>query len=170
MTLVYLSIQIRQNTNAIRTASRQDVAAGYRAVNQRLFDPRVASAMAKGFTSFPDLPFEERGLFSTFLNEEALFHQGAFALYDSGQLDETTYLAYRDWFASVIATPGGQAWWENLARPIYEPRMIAMIDERIAAGGLVDPRQLYMYRLDDSPADSSGGGAKPEGDRNEARP
>lgn len=151
VTLIYLSIQIRQNTNAIRTASRQDIAAGYRDVTGMLLDMQVATAFAKGLNSYPDLPFEERARFGIYINQEALFHQGAYALYESEQLDERTYFAYRDWFACIIATPGGRVWWEDVARPIFEPRMVAAIDERMAAGGLLDPRQLYHLRLDESP-------------------
>lgn len=153
MTLLYLASQIRQNTAALGTASRQEVASGYRHVNRLWFDMPIASSFAKGLDDFPNMPFEDRVRFSTMLSEQALFHQGAFALYESGQLDESTYFAYRDWFACIISTPGGLAWWEELARPIYEGRMIEVIDARVAAGGLPDVRSLSGFRLDDSSQD-----------------
>ncbi len=108
--------------------------------------------MGKGLASFPDQPFTDRHLFSTVIIDEALFFQGAFALYESGQLDESTYRAYLDWFTSLVATPGGSVWWETTGRPIYTPGMVVAVDERLAAGGLHDVRALPAIRLDDTPA------------------
>ena len=81
-----------------------------------------------------------------------LFFQGAFALYESGQLEESTYRAYLDWFASIIATPGGAIWWETVGRPIWAPGMVTAVDERLAVGGLQDIRTLPHLRLDGPPA------------------
>ncbi len=81
-------------------------------------------------------------------SDEALFFQGAYALYESGQLEDSTYRAYLDWFSSIIATPGGAYWWETTGRPIYAPGMIEAVDERLAAGGLHDIRNTHGFRLD----------------------
>ena len=151
VTLVYLAIQIRQNTQALQTASRQAIADGYRESNRMRLDAQAAHAWAAGLRSLEGLPFEERSLFGTITNDEALFFQGAFALYESGQLEETTYRAYLDWFASIMATPGGAVWWETIGRPIYVPGMVAAVEERLAAGGLHDIQELPTLRLDDPP-------------------
>ncbi len=150
--MIYLALQIRHNTAALQTASRQAIAAGYRDSNRLRLDPRTALAFAKGLSSVSDLPFEDRNLFVVVVNDEALFFQGAFALYESGQLEESTYKAYLDWFASVVATPGGTVWWEEVGRPIFAPAMVHAVAQRLEAGGLLDIRQLLHIRLDDQPA------------------
>ena len=150
-TLLYLSVQIRQNTNSMRTASRQAISSGYREANRLRLDPQTGLAWAKGLTSFSELSFPERHLFSTVAIDEALFFQGAFALHESGQLDESTYLAYLDWFSSIMSTPGGFHWWETTGRPIYTPGMIAAVDERLSVGGLLDIRELPGLRISDAP-------------------
>lgn len=152
MTLVYLAAQIRQNTAALRTASRQEIASGYRECNRLRLDSDAGLAWAKGLTLFPDLPFEDRNLFGTVIIDEALFFQGAFALHESGQLDESTYLAYLDWFSSIVVTPGGRSWWETTGRPIFVPEMVTAVDERLSRGELHDVRELPGIRLDDLPA------------------
>lgn len=149
VTLIYLATQIRQNTSALKTASRQAIASGYRESNRLRLDPAAGLAWAKGLTSFPELPFEERNLFGTLMIDEALFFQGAFALYESGQLEEPTYAAYLDWFSSVADTPGGRVWWETTGRPIFVPGMVSAVDRRLATGGLHDVRELPALRLDD---------------------
>lgn len=156
VTLLYLALQIRQNTKALRTASRQEIVSGYRDANRLWFEKGAALAYANGIRSYPELPFEERSLFVTMLNDQALFFQGAFALYESGQLEEETYQAYLAWFASNIATPGGLVWWEEIGRPIYTRRMVAAVDARISAGGLVDIRELGFARPDEPTSPSEG--------------
>ncbi len=149
-TLVYLAIQIRQNTSALGTASRQSIADGYRDSNRLRLDTTAALAWAKGLTSFPELPFEDRSLFGTVMNDEALFFQAVFALHESGQLGESTYTAYLAWFTSIVATPGGMHWWEAVGRPIYVREMVTAVDERLSKGGLHDIRNLPTIRLDES--------------------
>ncbi len=82
------------------------------------------------------------------MNDEALFFQSTFASYESGQLEEETYQGYLSWFASVVVTPGGTYWWETVARPIYTPAMVEVVDRRIAEGSLHDIRILEQYRID----------------------
>ncbi len=150
ITLIYLATQIRQNTAALRTASRQAISEGYRESNRMRLDPSVGLAFAKGLSFFEKLPFEERHLFGTIMNDEALFFQSTFASYESGQLEEETYQRYLGWFTAVVVTPGGTLWWESVARPIYTPAMVEAVDQRIAAGSLVDIRALPMIRMDPS--------------------
>lgn len=150
VTLVYLALQIRQNTAALRTASRQEIVSGYRDANRLWLHPGAARAYARGVREFPDMPFDELSLFGTMFNDQALFFQGAFALYESGQLEEETYQAYLTWFTANVATPGGPAWWNEVGRPIFTPRMVAAVDARLAAGELPDIRQLAFISFDES--------------------
>lgn len=142
VTLVYLAYQVRQNTNALRAASRQEVVAGMRQhVALRLAHP--SGAYVAGLRRFPDLPEEEREEFSMLIGDLALFMQGAFALHESGTLDDETWRAYLDFFASALATPGGAAWWELIGRPIYVNRMVKAVDARLSEGDVFDALALF---------------------------
>ncbi len=152
ITLIYLATQIRQNTSALRTASRQAIASGYRESNRLRLDSAAAFAWVNGLTHFPNLPFEDRNRFGTVMIDEALFFQGAFAIHESGQLEESTYAAYLDWFASIVATPGGGVWWAETGRPVFVPGMVAAVDLRLSSGGLHDIRSMPALRLDELPA------------------
>jgi len=155
VTLIYLAIQVRGNTAALQTASRQEIAAGLSDWGKLQLEPRTAHAYARGIHAYPDPPFEERSLFWYALSNHALFFQGAFALHESGQLEEETFQAYLDWFACHVATPGGGAWWDELGRPFFTKRMVEVVDARLARGGLPDIRGLGAYRLDETPAPPS---------------
>ncbi len=118
--------------------------------------PGAARAYAQGILCYPAMAFDERSLFVTVFNDQALFFQGAFALHEAGQLEEETYQAYLRWFAANVATRGGQAWWEEIGRPIYTRRMVIAVEERLAAGDLPDVGALYLNRMDDLEAESAG--------------
>jgi hypothetical protein len=151
-TLIYLSIQIRQNTRAVRTASRQEIVAGARDWNRLLLDPAVAEAFYRGTQQYPDLEAEATTRFRTVMHDLALFMQGAFALWENGALEEETYHAYLEFFAVQLATPGGSAWW-SVARRIYMKRMVANVEDRIARGGLPEPAEASLGARE--PADPS---------------
>ena len=82
--LIYLAIQIRQNTAAVRTASRQDIVSGYREQGRLFLEPARARAYAEGLNRYPNIPFDERNLFGSVLGDHAVFFQSVFALHESG--------------------------------------------------------------------------------------
>lgn len=151
VTLFYLATQLRLNTQALGTASRQEIVAGYRDANRLLLTPGVAKAFAAGLRRFPAMPFDDRNLFATVFADQALFFQGVFALHESRQLEDETYQAYLRFFAALVATPGGRVWWETIGRPIYTARMVRAVDARLSKDDLPDLLEAAPFRLDDAP-------------------
>lgn len=147
-TLGYLAIQIRQNTTSVRAASRFDVASGWRAHNRQMLDPAVNRAYVKGLHAYPDMPYDERNQFGNLIGDHSVFFQGAFALYEEGQLDRQTYEDYLIWFACQVVTPGGNAFWKEMS-PFLVKGAVAAINERLARGNLPDILQLPLYSVDD---------------------
>ena len=147
-TLIYLAVQIRQNTNSLRTASWQAIVSGARDCNLLRTDPDTCLAWYKGMTSYPDGALEENTLFVRVMNDEAMQLQGAYALYSSRQLEERIYAPFLDWFAALTATPGGQAWWLSLGRGVLVAEMVDAVDDRVAAGNLFDIRKLPGFQVD----------------------
>lgn len=154
ITLIYLAIQVRQNTTALHTASRQEIVSSFRGCVRLSCEPGAARKYASGLHSYPNMPFDDRSMFALLINDLALFFQGAFALYESGQLEEETYHAYLNWFACNVATPGGGAWWAEVGRPHFTKRMVEVVDAKLSQGELPDILELQLYHLDDpaSPA------------------
>jgi len=143
-TLIYLAAQVRQNTTALRTASRQEIVAGFREHNRLMFLPGVDDALMAGLRRYPDLPPAEKGLFGNLINDHALFFQGVFALRESGTLEEETYEAYLQIFSAWVMTPGGAAWWAEIS-PLYTQRMVSAVNERVARRDLPDLLDLDSY-------------------------
>ena len=134
-TLIYLAVQIRQNTRAMRMATRQEIVAGAREWNRLLLDPQVSAAYELGLQAYPEVEAEAHARFRSVMHDLTLFMQGAFAMWESGALEDETYNAYLEFFASHLVTPGGAAWWE-IARSIYLSRMVESIDDRLQREGL----------------------------------
>jgi hypothetical protein len=148
-TLAYLAVQIRQNTRSVRAASRFDVASGWRAHNRQLLDPAVNRVYLKGLRAYPDMPFNERSIFGNLIVDHAVPFQGAFALYEEGQLDRQTYEDYLTWLACQVATPGGNVFWKE-ASPFLVKGAAAAVNERLERGDVPDILQLQLNSLEDS--------------------
>lgn len=135
-TLAYLAVQVRQNTAALRTASRQAIVAGMRDHVRLALEPGGDSFL-RAAEAFPDVSPEEHRYFATRINDLLLFFQGAHAPHEAGTLEDETYHSYLDLVAASVSTPGGARYWEQV-RSIYTPRMAAALDARIERGGLRD--------------------------------
>jgi len=146
--LIYLTSQVRQNTLAIERSSRQTISSGYREQNALLIDPIVSEAYSVGIRDFPDMPSVQKRLFSTAINDHALFFQSTFALYESGTLQEKDYTPYLTWFACHLVTPGGSLWWKE-TRGFYNASMVDALDTKVAEGSLPEVMDLGFFALDD---------------------
>jgi hypothetical protein len=147
VTLVYLAIQIRTNTKAIHSSNRESVASEYREVSMFERDPQVARSIGAGLRSYPDLSYEQLVHFHAGMNNQSLFFQAVFARHETGQLEDETYEAYLSWYSSLIATPGGTGWFDDVARPIYMAIMVVAVDARTRQGELPSALSLPVYRL-----------------------
>lgn len=120
--------------------------------------PEAARAYAEGLEKFPDLPFDDRSLFGAIISDLALFMQGAFALHESGTLEDETYEAYLRFFLMNVSTPGGLVWWKEVAHPIFLPRMVRTIDARLAEGSDLGALALAFFQRGDSPGEAGPSG------------
>lgn len=129
VTLIYLAAQIRQNTRALKTSSRQEIVAGFRDFNRLFFQPGASDTMNQGMRHYPNIEPTQKNLFGSMMNDLALFVQGAFALQEAGTLEDETYQTYLTLFAAWVDTPGGAAWWTDIS-PLYTPRMVEAIKKQ----------------------------------------
>jgi len=151
VTLVYLALQIRQNTKALRSTSQQDVAvAGSRSI-EILSREGVGRAYSMGLRQNPDMPDEEKRRFVYGLTQYANSLQEILALYEGGSLELETYSSHLSGFAGQLVTPGGAALWKEL-RGLFPKAFVAALEERIAAGGLPDIMASPYFAMDEPAA------------------
>jgi hypothetical protein len=148
LTLLYLAVQVRQNTGSIHAASRQDVVESFRQWNRQIYEiDGLVEIMQAGTRKYPNIAQPDRMKFVSYMADHCLHFQSAFALYESGALEKETYQAYLEFLVGQLATPGGAAYWSEY-RSIFPERMSAAIDTRIEAGDLPNFLELPSYRLD----------------------
>jgi hypothetical protein len=140
--LVYVGIQIRQNTRTVRGSTLHKVTDFWGALFLRLAEPEVARGYAEGMAGQPDIRpahftqffFICRAMFLGFENQYYQFRQGI--------LDHATYLGYeRSIQTQLLAFPGFRVWWQQ-SRAVFSPAFIAHVDSMIERTPEADPGAL----------------------------
>ena len=147
-TLIYLAVQVQQNTVALKAASWQEAISGAKETSRLRSDPIMSRSFAIGLYSYPEIPPDDLARFGGILTDETLVYQGVFALHQARQLDESVYNTYLSWYAAIIQTPGGQVWWHTVGRPIFVPEMVSAVEERLSAGNLPNILELPGFGPD----------------------
>jgi hypothetical protein len=148
VTLLYLAAQVRQNTGSVHAASRQDVVESFRQWNRQIYEiDGLVEIMQAGTRKYPNIAQPDRMKFVSYMADHCLHFQSAFALYESGALEEETYQAYLEFLVGQLSTPGGAAYWSEYGA-MFPHRMSAAIDARIEAGDLPNVLELPSYQLD----------------------
>ena len=143
ISLVYLAVQIRQNTATVRNATLQSNTALWTTLLTSVAQPGVVEAYSAGIsgkTEIQPLHYTQffllcRGLFAAFENQHYQFCQGA--------LDRETYRGYeRAISQQLLAFPGFRLWWQQ-SRSVFSPSFIAHVDAMIEAEPVVAPDSFY---------------------------
>jgi hypothetical protein len=127
VTLLYLSVQVRQGAHLMRSESRQalmnndrDVLLAYLG-HQDLFD-KMARPEA---LSAPD---QRRFSFLWIVNMRNREHE--WLQYKDGILDETTWLTYRNILPLILASKRQRTWW-NTIKKAFDSDFVEMVDRVI---------------------------------------
>lgn len=130
--LVYLAIQIRQNTRTVRGSTLHLNTEIWTSLFVGLSEPSIAQAYVAGMTGRPDIRplhytqffFLCRAMFVAFENQYYQMRQGV--------LDPDTYAAYqRSISMQFLAFRGFRLWWQQ-SRSVFSPAFVAHVDDMIA--------------------------------------
>jgi hypothetical protein len=119
-TLAYLAFQIRQNTNSVRSQSRQTLIDGWSKGQAELGnDPELLRIYADAMTRWTDLSAVEKTRFDVSMGQFLGNLQNGILLWNTGMLDQRTLDQTAYFMLSVILSEGGAKWWKetNFAWP-----------------------------------------------------
>ena len=142
VSLIYVGIQIRQNTRAVRGSTLQMNTDFWGALFLRLAEPEVARGYAEGMAGQPDIRAAQytqffficRAMFLGFENQYYQFRQGI--------LDREIYLAYeRSMQTQLLLFPGFRVWWQQ-SHAVFSPAFVARVNSMIERTPEADPRAL----------------------------
>jgi hypothetical protein len=112
LSLLYLAVQIRQNTATERTSSRQTILdTFYTALWDLGASPERKRVLTAGLANFEALSDQDKATFQlTMIRYLGNVYNGLL-LRDAGMLDEETFSVIADTMLATLITTGGRQWW-----------------------------------------------------------
>jgi len=151
-TLIYLAVQLRQNTRALRSQTFQQISAQMgRNVENITSDPDLAEIALKGFATGEEFTPVERVRFQgllvmTFRRLEAVYVQCQL-----GSISPDMVNGFEQSLLPMLNTPAGKQWWES-ARRTFHDSFVVHVEERLASGEIAvhSPSMSVPGRADDA--------------------
>jgi len=112
VSLLYLALQVKSNTESARTSTYQSVVAEFGALNRTMATtPDLSMLFIRGMEDFEALSADEKArcsqlFFVCFHNFENMYYQ-----YKKGYLEDDVWLGWRRIMLAYHARPGFQVWW-----------------------------------------------------------
>lgn len=145
-TLIYLSIQIRQNTKAVRSSSIQNLVQNFSTTAQAAVEnEQIIPLLLKGNAGLDALTEVERArlhfwFIMTFRRFEGVYFQRDLGIVDADVIDgfERSHLA-------VLASKGAQEWWAN-SKGIFNSGFVRYVEKLLEER---PPKTLHpVFRVD----------------------
>jgi hypothetical protein len=138
--LIFVGLQIRQNTKALKATSHHAVTDSFNAINTLvLSDPKVARIWRLALTGSQELDEDERVSADFMLLANMRIFETLYYQYKNGTLDKKLFDAEVKTLKWSVTFPGVQAWWA--ANPIsLSAEYRAFIDGLIREAQQAGPR------------------------------
>ncbi len=129
ITLVYLVVEIQQNSEATQAETRQAILDS----DQQYLEFYVDSPELHLLQFEADLSDEERIRLSFVLTTFVRMRENNWLQYENGTLDDVTWQAYRLSVIAQLSTPQARKWWQNFGvERIFDSEFISLVDELLA--------------------------------------
>jgi hypothetical protein len=114
VSLIYLAVQVRENTRTQRITAAQDVIRLSAANNTVLTtNPQLFYVMSKWGQPEPELTAEELAQYRTLMLSIFAAHWQVHFLHAQGVLDDEIFLAYERRTQGMLASPLAREWWQG---------------------------------------------------------
>ena len=130
--LIYLGVQIRQNTKTVRASTLHQNTQLWSSLFLHMSDPALARAYGVGVTADPDVKPSQYTQFFFLCRSMFVAFENQYYQRQQGLLDAATYESYeRSISTQLLAFRGFRIWWE-LNRAVFTPDFADHVDEMIA--------------------------------------
>jgi hypothetical protein len=140
VTLIYLTVQTRQNTNSIQANTRQAVLEADMQYLWKIVDnPELIALRLKS-----DISDMEKTRFGAYLLSFLRIRENLWFQHQNGVLDDTTWESYRRNIAPILADPRSRKFWTNFVvnSQRLDSKFIALVDDLLADTPLVERNPL----------------------------
>ena len=141
-TPIYIALQIRQNTSALRSTATQTAHDQAASIYQILCtDADMAGIFIRGTNSPDDPSDEELAKLNAFLSVTQLYMQNWYMQTRDQLMDDTLLSSWSNIVARISSTPGCQQFWERRSY-VYSPAYKEYLEKEVltqASDGPYDP-------------------------------
>ena len=129
VSLIYLAVQLRQNTQGIRTAAHQHIVSANAAVtmvpSQNL---DFATVLWKGAVDSKNLSEDTQVAFNLWCFQYFTMIQAAHQLFLAGTIDEGVWQRELQRAVGGLRVPGFKEWWEAGGRSQLSPNFVELVE------------------------------------------
>jgi hypothetical protein len=112
--LIYLAIQIRQNTRSVRMASHHSISAGLHELSKTIAnDPKMAELWRKGTRDLNCLSDDDRIRFELLAGWLFRSYEELHAYHDRGLIESNFWASRSRNMLAFISLPGIRQWWDT---------------------------------------------------------
>ena len=132
ITLIYLAVQIRQNTAQQKLEASVSVQHGQNSVIALMQDPLLQRAFARAGDYGLAAPIEDRARAINFVLQYLNHFQIVYDLHNDGILDRERYELWEGFAVAMVAPKGIREWWNGESGKLaFMPAVRDLIDHRL---------------------------------------
>jgi hypothetical protein len=133
VSLLYLAIQIRQNTRSLRAQAHQSITSHIAELNRTIVESaEVAAIMEQGLADPLQLSASDRRRFNAYNSARFRHYDNLFYQYRAGTLEESQWRGFDNLLRFHFQQPGISRWWGDNT-PYYSDEFVEYV-ARIRAG------------------------------------
>lgn len=126
--IVFLAVELRQNTRQLETQSYQSWVAANMEINTAIADPELSAIVARGHPDSRNLTRDSFIAYAMFHMSMLQMSQSTHYLYLQGSLDRELWEAEMYRAAAIIAIPGVRQWWDAGGRTQLAPSFVEHVE------------------------------------------
>ena len=132
ISLVYLALQIRTNTEAERTSTYQSIVSDFGALNNTMAStPELSYLFVQAMEDYHQLSSDEKARISQLFFQCFRFFENMFYQQRKGYLDDEVWIGWKRLMLTYYARPGFQTWWEHRRDVFSEPFTVFLKTEKL---------------------------------------
>jgi hypothetical protein len=132
-TLIYLALQIRQNTRQQRFESARALTEEFNRLNSLWYDPEKAEMFAHAIDNWDGATIQEQTVAFTFLMQYSQHMQTVFEMWGEEMISNEVYEAEETALLSTLTSGGGAQWWAG-SQEMYGSKFVARINHMLVVG------------------------------------
>lgn len=132
LTLIYLAIQIRQNTASLQAAAKHDATSRQlEYFDILLLNPELRRVYRAGLADFQSLNPDDRDVFGMLMYRAFFTFSEAYYEYQHAHFDEGQWLESSEAIDWHLSHPGTRTWWNNPKRRKFPKEFVDLVASRL---------------------------------------